>query len=184
MKYPILFISGLVLCSFIAGAFVFNPDRIPKFSSDAEQSVKVVSPISPPGRSAGSITISEAKVMFQAYHQSSNIDSSKGVMKRKDGKAIESYFLDYDNVIKPLKVVIEAANETFYGVCVIPVKNPETGDNTLMFMGLIQNGDSTNQEITLYIPPSDSAGRPAFIYDYTVFCPIECPKNHDILWGN
>lgn len=122
--------------------------------------------------------------MFQAYHQSADITTSKGLLKRGDGSAIESYFLDYEKVIKPLKTAIESENKTFFGICAIPVKNPDTGDHTLMFMGLVQKGDSAVQDLELYIPPADSAGRPAFIYDYTNSCPDECAGNHEILWGN
>lgn len=182
MKTSISFVVGIALGAVAASAWAFTtPDSAPAAVAESKTTDALRPAQEAPAALSSPVTLAEARAMFRAYHQSADLASSKGPLKLGDGRAIEMVLVEYADIIEPLKEAVEKENKTFYGVCAIPAKNPQSGDHSFLWMGVVQEGSTTGANLELFIP-ADTSNQPDYIYDHNDVCPPDCPRHHDILW--
>lgn len=135
----------------------------------------------PPAVYAESISDSLAYEMFMDYHQSSNPENSKGVLRTGD-EAIVQFYIDRAQLISPLESKAASLGLDFIGLSAIPAYNDVDRSHTLIWVAVV-DADTSAAVVPKLMLPSANETWTDYIYDHIVECPDFCAENSDWLWN-
>ncbi len=124
------------------------------------ESFKGTFPVQPPSY-ASPISDTLASDFFENYHQSSNPQGSKGVL-RNDGEAIVQFYIDQEQLIEPLRSKAIALGKEFLGLSAIPAYNDSLRTHTLIWVAVVDADTSTNVLPELMLPQAEKFGKIIF----------------------
>ena len=171
--FIIIFICGSILLSFFALYKTVTADDVssrPDFMIQVEPTIF-----------AQPISNTLASNLFKDYHQSTNAQDSKGVL-RTEGKAIVQFYLDQEQLIEPLKAKAKALGKEFLGISAIPAFNAADSSHTIIWVAVVDADSTEGIKRELMLPKSDERWSD-YIYDYTRACPDMCVENSSWLWN-
>jgi hypothetical protein len=124
-----------------------------------------------------------AKKFFDAYHKSTHLAQSHGVLRlgeeANDTQAIQHFIISHEEVIKPLQSLFPSDGFVFDGLACIPVYNTDTHCHTLVIMAVAINSQGLRK---YFLPPDQNNTN--YLFEHLEKCPSQCDliDNTDRIW--